>query len=168
MNALVAVLSPGGLAIVIALLVMALEAWLVRPDPLGFIASLGQPAWALPRAAAFTIPVFFYGIATYGAAAAIRAGDPGRWALAAVVAVLVGNAVLNHLLCRRRRIDWAVWFAVPLVLVAALAAHRVFVLDRVAGAAMGLVVLFLVYDVAWLSALARLNPDHAGRSSAAP
>ena len=165
MNSLVAFLSPGGLAIVITLVVMAFEAWLVRPDPLGFITSLRQPSWALPRAVAFTIPVFFYGIAAYAAAAAIRAGDPGRLALGFVVAVLVGNALQNHLLCRRRRIDWAVWLAALVVLVAAAAAWLVFALDRTAGLLMGLVVLFHVYEVAWLAALRGLNPEHAGRAT---
>lgn len=163
MNWLVSFLTPGGLAIVIALVVMGLEAWLTRPDPMGFLASLEQPSWALPRAVMYAIPFFFYGIAAYAAAAAIRAGDPGRGALELVVAVLVGNAVLNHLLCRQRRIDWALWFSVPLVLIAAAAAYLVFALDRVAGALMGLVVVFFVYDALWLTGLAKSNPEHTGR-----
>lgn len=160
MDWLVSFLSPGGLAVVIVLVVMAIEAWLTRPDPMGFLASLEQPPWALPRPVMYAIPVFFYGIAGYAAAAAIRAGDPGRSALELVIAVLLGNAVMNHLLCRQRRIDWAFWFSIPLVLVAVVAAYLVFALDRVAGALMGLVVLSFVYDAVWLVGLTRSNPQH--------
>lgn len=165
MNALVSFLSPGGLAIVIALVVMALEAWLTRPDPLGFINSLKQPGWALPPAVMYAIPVFFYGIAAYAAAAAIRMDDPGRGALGLVVAVLLGNAVLNHLLCRRRRIDWALWFSFPLILAAAAATYFIYRLDGLAGALMGLVVIFLIYDAVWLGGLLKLNSEHSGRAA---
>lgn len=164
MELLVHYLTPWGTAILIAVLVMALESWLAGPDPLGFIRSLRQPSWALPFAGYVTVPFLFYGIAIYATVGAIQAGPAARGALALIVAVLLGNAFLNHLLCRRHRIDWAFRLAIPLVVVAAAAAVVVYAFDRTAGVLMGLVVLFVLYDVAWFAALARLNPEHAGRA----
>ena len=164
MQFLVDTLTPWGAAILIGVLVMGLETWLSGSDPIGFLTSLRQPRWALPVWAMMAIPFLFYGVAIHACAAMLRLGEPGRQALELVIALLVGNAVLNHLLCRRRRLDWASWFAVPLVFLALVAAHVVSSLDGMAGALLVLAAAFFVYDAVWLRAVGRLNPEFVGRA----
>lgn len=162
MQYLVATLTPWGVAILLAVVVMALEAWLTRPDPMGFLASLRQPAWALPMWAMMVVPFAFYGAAIVAGTAMLRAGEAGRGPFELIAAVLLGNAVFNHILYRRRRLDWAFRYEIALAAVAAWAAYAVLGVDWTAGILMGLAFAFVLYDVFWARALARLNPDHAG------
>lgn len=166
LSTLVAYLTAPGTAILIVALVLALETWLSRPDPMGFLESLEQPSWALPKWAAMTVPFLFYALAIHGLTSVIRAGDIG--AIALIVAVLVAHTVLNHLLFGQRRFDWASAYAVPLALFAAVTAYLVSRIHLLSGIEMAGIAAILTYDLAWVRALARLNPQHTGARGAQP
>src|SRR5688572_21917709 len=106
-------LSPWLVALALAALCAALEAWMSGPRPFRFLATLKQPRWALPVWGWMVVGGAFYVIMTFAVAAMLRKQEPGLLALALIVTVMIADGVWNYILFRRRRLDWAYRYLFP-------------------------------------------------------
>lgn len=158
-------LIEAGTAIAICGMAARLEAFLSGPQPFAFLKALRQPAWSLPAPAWIAVGVAFYAIMAIVLARLFMVGRAAMWGVALTMIVLLADAFWNFLFFRLRRFDLAYWYLFPYSAIVVGSAIAAYAVDAVSAGLIALYVAFLPYDVAWVNALRRLNPQYDGTES---
>jgi tryptophan-rich sensory protein len=154
--------NEAGIAILICGAAAGLEALLSGPRPFAFLRSLRQPAWSLPVSAWIAVGIAFYAIMAIILARLLSIGRAAVWGLTFIIVVLLADAIWNFLFFRLRRFDLAYYYLFPYSLIVIGAAIATYSSDPASVIPLALYILFLPYDVVWVSALRRLNPPFEG------
>lgn len=146
-------------AVVIAGICAAAEAWLSGPKPFAVLESLRQPRWAFPAWGWMIVGAAFYIIFVFALGRMLALGTPGYGAVLLIILVLLTDGFWNFLLFRKRRFDWAYLYLFPYTVLVVASCWLCWTLDAWAGLAILPYIVFLPYDFAWTKTLANLNPS---------
>ena len=149
--------------ICICALFALVEGLLSGPHPVQFLRSLNQPQWVMPMPAWIAIGASFYAISAFVLHRLFQQNN-AELPIALTILMLVGNALWNFLFFRLRRLDLAFAYLVPYSALIIALMVTAWLVDRASAVAIGLYVLFLPYDFAWVMMLWRMNGRHGAHS----